>query len=101
MSVLSVAPVVIASGALAGDDVHALTVLLPAATATLTPAAMVRSTASLSACEKSPPRLRFATAGRRRLAVTQSRPAMTPDELPEPLQSSTRTATSLTFFATP
>lgn len=43
MSVLSVAPVLIVSGALAGNEVHAATVMFPTATATLTPVATVRS----------------------------------------------------------
>src|SRR5262245_62001800 len=48
-----------------------------------------------------PPRLMFATAGCAWLAVTQSTPAMTPDQVPLPSQPSTRTATRLTAFATP
>src|SRR5919112_877015 len=48
-----------------------------------------------------PPRLMFATAGAPAAwsAVTQSTPAITPDQLPLPLQSGTRTATSETAFA--
>ena len=34
-------------------------------------------------------------------AVTQLTPAITPDRLPLPSQSRTRTDTSVTFFATP
>src|SRR5687768_15608820 len=48
------------------------------------------------------PRLMFATAGPEVwFPVTQSMPAATVDRLPEPPQSSTRTATSVTFLATP
>jgi hypothetical protein len=45
----------------------------------------------------------FATAGAPAawLPVTQSMPAMTPESVPLPEQSSTRTGTRVTFFATP
>ncbi len=60
------------------------------------------ATASSSELRSPPPRLMFATAGLDGvLGVTQSMPAMTPEVLPLPLQSSTRTATSLTSLATP
>src|SRR5919199_663262 len=48
-----------------------------------------------------PPRLMFAAAGEPWLLVTQSTPAITPEVVPEPLQSRTRTAWSVTCFATP
>src|SRR5438093_7764429 len=43
----------------------------------------------------------FATAGDWWLLATQSTPEITPEVLPDPLQSSTRTAKSRTFLATP
>ncbi len=43
----------------------------------------------------------LATAGRLAFFATQSMPAMTPEVAPEPSQSSTRTAMSVTDFATP
>ena len=48
-----------------------------------------------------PPRLMLATAGLVRWVRTQSMPAMTPELVPPPLQSSTRTGTSPTRLATP
>ena len=54
-----------------------------------------------SAVEAPPPRLMLATAFAAWLAVTQLMPAITPEVEPEPLQLSTRTATSETPFATP
>jgi cytochrome P450 len=60
-----------------------------------------RATAVSSAADALPPRLMLATAGVAWLAVTQSTPAMTPEKVPDPLQSRTRTATSATFLATP
>src|ERR1044071_558116 len=74
----------------AGEELQASALLLPAAIAYVTPAVTERRTASSSAVDAPPPRLMLATAGRMRLAVTQSIPAMTPDVLPEPPQSSTR-----------
>jgi hypothetical protein len=63
LSVESVAPTVIALGALEGDDEHAFALLFPAATATTTPSATRAATALLSAAENPPPKLMFATAG--------------------------------------
>jgi hypothetical protein len=65
------------------------------------PAPIDRLTALSMAARAPPPRLMFATAGFRALAVTQSMPAMTPDVEPDPSQPSTRTATRRTAFATP
>lgn len=48
-----------------------------------------------------PPSDRLATEGPEWLAVTQSIPAMTPAVVPDPLLSSTRTATTFAFLATP
>jgi hypothetical protein len=58
-------------------------------------------TAASSAVEALPPRLMLATAGLTWFAVTQSTPAITPEFVPEPWQLSTRTACSVTCFATP
>jgi len=98
---MSVAPTVIADGSLDGELLQALAVLFPAATAKVTPEATAFATAWLRVLENPPPRLMFAAAGRTRLAVTQSIPAMTPEVVPDPRQFNTRTATRFTFFATP
>lgn len=58
-----VEPTVIALAARAGDELHALALLLPAATAIATPAFDRLLTAVSSADEAPPPRLMFATAG--------------------------------------
>ena len=62
-SVVVVEPTVIAFAARAGDELHALVLLLPAATAIATPAFDRLLTAVSSAEEMPPPRLIFATAG--------------------------------------
>ena len=82
---------------------QAFAVLFPAATTYVTPSAMEFVTALLTALLKPPPMLMFATAGcpAAWLPVTQSTPAITCDHVPLPWQSSTRTATSETLFATP
>src|SRR5512142_305611 len=85
----------------AGDDEHALALLLPAAIANVTPEAMALLTALSSVLERPPPRDMFATAGWMAFDCTQFTPAMTPEVEPEPLQSRTRTATSDAPFATP
>src|SRR5437660_1218613 len=106
VSVLSVALTVMAAAARAGEVVQASTALpaaspLPAATQKTTPALTAAVTASSSACEAPPPRDMLATAGLMALLATQFTPAMTPEFVPEPLQSRTRTATSVTPLATP
>ena len=63
VSVLSVAPTVIASGVAAGEKVHASADELPAATAYVTPAAVERVTAASSVASNEPPRLMLAAAG--------------------------------------
>src|SRR5512143_3300111 len=90
-SVLVLAATVRAELRLDGEYPHASEAELPAATATVTPASITRCTASFSVCENPPLKLMFATAGRTRFAVTQSRPATTPLVVPLPLQSRTRT----------
>src|SRR5437870_4210637 len=104
-SLMSVAPTVIALGSLAGEVPQASALLFPAAIAYTTPAATEFATAAFKVDERPPPRLMLAALGMALFAffcpVTQSMPAMTPDVVPEPEQSSTRTATSFTFFATP
>src|SRR5262245_13569977 len=100
-SVVVVEPTVIAFAARAGDELHALALLLPAATAIGTPAFERLFTAVSSALEAPPPRLMFATAGAIKFVRTQSTPAITPEFEPEPLQSSTRTPRGIELFATP
>ena len=100
-SVEVVEPTVIAFAARAGDELHALVLLLPAATAIGTPEFDRLLTAVSSAEEIPPPRLMLATAGLMRLTLTQSTPAITPEFDPEPLQLSTRTPRSNELFATP
>ena len=58
-----VEPTVMASTARAGDELQALALLLPAATAIVTPALERLLTAVSSAVETPPPRLMLATAG--------------------------------------
>src|SRR5207253_9489863 len=84
-----------------GETLQASVLPLPAATVKTMPELTAPATASFSAFETPPPRERFATAGLTAFCATQLTPAMTADVEPEPLQSSTRTATSDTPFATP
>src|SRR5215213_1279031 len=98
-SVLSMAPMVMASGTRAGVVLHASWAM---------PSAIIRPTASSTELFAAPPSDRFATAGARLVtggswwsAMTQSIPAMTPLQLPEPSQPRTRTATRRTPLATP
>jgi hypothetical protein len=102
-SVLSVAATVMAAGTLAGLKLQAWSPSLPAATTTVTPSAMSESTAASMSGEAAPPRLRLTTAGvpGRWSVATQSRPAMTPELVPLPEQSRTRTGTNETAFAMP
>jgi hypothetical protein len=67
----------------------------------VTPLAIELLTAVSSAEEALPPRLMLATDRAAWFEVTQFTPAMTPELLPLPLQSSTRTGTRLTPYATP
>ena len=97
---LGLAQVVVTS-AVFGFIAHLMGLALPAAIANVTPAAIALRTAVSSAVEAPPPRLMFATAGLTWFALTQSTPAITPELLPDPPQLSTRTANSLTLFATP
>ena len=94
-------PTVIASATLAGDELDASALELPAAIEYVTPLLIELRTAVSRAVETPPPRLMLATAGLMWFAVTQSTPAMTPALVPEPLQLSTRTANRRTPFATP
>lgn len=80
--------------------------LLPAATATKTPAFTMARAAVLMAVEVDPPKEKLATVplGHDRVFesdVTKSMPAMTPEFVPDPLAFKTLTANSDTFFATP
>ena len=100
-SVEVVEPVVIAFAARAGEELHAFALLLPAATAIVTPALLRLLTAVSSALETPPPKLMFATAGAMWFCLTQSTPAITPEVGPDPPQSNTRTPRSKALFATP
>src|SRR5215213_1491748 len=112
-SVLSTAPMVMASGTRAGVVLHAswatpAKLPLPAAIAVEMPSAIIRPTASSTELFAAPPSDRLATAGARLVtggswwsAMTQSIPAITPLQLPEPSQPRTRTATRRTPLATP
>lgn len=97
------AATVIALPAEPGDESQASALSLPAATTTVTPSATSFVTRSFSAWLNSPVRLMFTTAGtpERWWDATQSSPATAQAEVPDPLQSSTRTGTSVTPFATP
>src|SRR5687767_15163107 len=59
----SVAPTVMASGARAGENVHASPFALPAATTTVMPARVILATAESSAALPDPPSDMFTTAG--------------------------------------
>jgi len=74
---------------------------LPAATTVVTPAVTRFATAVFTDELLPPPRLMFATAGFAAFFATQSMPAMTPVQEPEPSQFSTRTGTSLEPLAMP
>jgi len=100
-SLLVVEPTVIAAATRAGDEKQASALLLPAAIAYVTPELIEFETAVSSEELAPPPRLMFATAGLIEFDVTQFTPAITPEVDPEPLQSSTRTARSIAFLATP
>src|SRR5262245_7028277 len=77
LSLMSVAPTVIASATRAGVCWHALAFELPAETEYVTPDAIELRTALSVAVSAPPPRLMFATAGLIEFAVTQSIPAIT------------------------
>jgi hypothetical protein len=62
-SAVVVDPTVIALTARAGEELHALTLLFPAATAITTPSLITFCTAKSSAALAPPPRLILATAG--------------------------------------
>src|SRR5687767_7336136 len=100
-SVRVVDPTEMTFAARAGEELQALALAFPAATAKVTPALTALLTALSSAVEAPPPRLMLATAGLMWLARTQSTPAMTPEFVPEPEQLSTRTARSIELLATP
>lgn len=101
-----VAPTVQAWGSPAGDEVAASVLLLPAATARNTPALTMARAAVLMAVEDAPPSdmLAVVPLAQSRVAtsdVTKFIPATTPEVVPDPDESSTLTAYSLVFFATP
>ena len=102
-SAASTAPTVRALVTRLGDRLQALPPLLPAATTTVTPSAMVARTASSTRSLGERPRLTLATAGALAawLRMIQLSPLITPLAVPPPLQSRTRTGTSVTALATP
>src|SRR5690606_12855043 len=101
-SLICVAPAVIAAGTSAGEKLHALELLLPAAIAAVTPALIEVATALfMVVLTPAPPRLMFATAGLMWLLVTQLMPATICEVVPLPLQFSTRTAKMRAPLATP
>ena len=83
-----------ALGALAGDAVQALTLSLPAETATNTPAALRLLTAVLADASIPPPSDMFATAGLMWFALTQSTPSMKSAQEPFFVQSPPSTLTA-------
>src|SRR6266508_754269 len=89
LSLMSVAPTVIAAGTRAGLKLQALALLLPAAMAYVTPELIELATALSRVVSMPPPRLMFATAGLMEWPVTQSMPAATCAVVPLPLQLST------------
>src|SRR5688572_20552717 len=99
LSASSLAATVMADGSLAGDVLHASWLSLPAASANGMPDATALATASLSACEKPPPRLMLATQVKplaAQSAATKSMPPTTLSIEPEPPQSRTRAACRVT-----
>ena len=100
-SVLVDAATDVTFAALDGDELQALALLFPAATARKTPRLARLFAAEFIDVEKPPPSDMLATDLATWLLATQFIPAITPDVLPEPLQLSTRTARSDTPFATP
>jgi hypothetical protein len=91
-SVVVVAPAVNALVARAGEKLQAFALLLPAATAETIPAATMLFVALSIGVSALPPRLMLLTAGWTALLMTQLMPLITDVEVPEPEQSSTRTA---------
>ena len=83
-SELVVDPTVMAFGAEAGERVQALVLSLPAATTMVTPSSIARWTATFTVEFCGPPRLMLATAGSPAAwsEITQSIPAMIPDQEP-------------------
>ena len=98
---LVVAPTVIAEATRAGDELHALALELPAASAYVMPELIELATALSSVVLAPPPRLMLATAGFTAFEVTQLTPLITPAVVPLPEQLSTLTATRRTPLATP
>ena len=99
------APTVIASGALDGEDKHASFSSLPAATTTTMPAACAAATAAFTAELLPPPSEREATAVEAPRAAASltahSNAAITSLVYPEPEQSRAPTATIVAPLATP
>ena len=98
-------PTVMAVKAPAGDKLQASSLLLPAATETGIPAAVIRSMAWSTVAEDGPPidiEATIAMAGSATFcAATQSIPAMTSSQVPVPSARRIWTATMVTALATP
>ena len=100
-SLLPEAATVIASVSEAGEELLASALSFPAATTTVTPAAMVERTAEFTAEETPPPRDIERTELAALLVATHWIPEMTPELLPDPEALRTLTATRLTALETP
>ena len=83
------------------ERLQALVFSLPAATARKTPEEARLLAAVFTELLTPPPSDMFATAGEAWLEATQFIPAITPENVPLPLQSRTRTPRSATPLATP
>ena len=104
-SAIVVAPTVIAVGALAGDALHASILSLPAAATTVIPELVSLRIASFNEADALPPILKLTTACDLEFVFSgeriQSRPAITEEYDPRPVQSRMRTGTTVAFFAIP
>jgi hypothetical protein len=102
-----VAPTAQTDGSEAGEDVDASAPSFPAATARKYPADTIAAAAALTASEVVPPKDMLTTIPLGQpccpgaSSVTKSMPLMTAEFVPTPVASSTLTAKSVVFFATP
>jgi len=103
LSAESLAATVSAPATRAGELLQASAVEFPAATTAVTPSLMMPCTAASTMALAVLPRLRLATAGVPAwwLDATHSRPAMTSELKPDPLQSRTLTGITVAALATP
>jgi hypothetical protein len=102
LSLLSVAPTVMAEAELAGDLPQASMSSFPAETTTVTPAAVAKFTAvSIAVLEPGAPMLALMTAGLSPFITTSSMASIAQDKEPVPSSRITLTAWSVEFLATP